>query len=318
MEGAMGSIHKLIDEHGKRLAVGHVSGRRPARIVHAAAETMLDVEAGEVASFIYSGWCHAGLPHRKPSDNAIWRIKTDHITMTVDPGHYEGSDGKEVWVGCPFGPVSRLILIYLQTRALETGDRTVELGKNLNAFLHRLGLSQGGKTNRIVRDQIQRISHCRLTFHLSRDGVRGVANQAIVDTAVFFGEERDPRQLGLFVDTIRLSEGFYQQLRRHPVVLDETAIRRIRNNSRALDVYSWLAFRLHHLTTDTPITWTALKPQFGFGISRDRNFRALFADDLRLALSVYPQANVELTEKGIMLKPSPPPVTDRRPQLVRR
>jgi hypothetical protein len=85
-----------------------------------------------------------------------------------------------------------------------------------------------------------------------------------------------------------------------------------------LDVYSWLAFRLHHLTAHTAISWAALKPQFGLGISRDRNFRALFGDDLRLALSVYPQANVDLTEKGIVLRPSPPPVPDQSPRLGKK
>lgn len=315
----MGTIHKLIDQHGKRIAVDHVPGRRPHRVVQAAAETMMDMDAGEVASFVYSGWCHAGLPHRKPaSDEAMWRIKTDHITMTVDPGHYPGPDGIEIWVGVPYGPIARLILIYLQTRAFETGDRTVALGRTLSEFLSRLGLTKGGKTHNVIREQINRISHCRLTFHLSKNGVRGVSNQALVDTAIFFGEDRDDSQANLFSDTIKLSEGFYQQLRRHPVQVDESAIRHIRNNSRALDVYSWLAFRLPHLTAETAISWAALKPQFGTGIMRDRNFRALFADDVRIALSVYPAANVDLTEKGIILKPSAPPVADKRPRLVLR
>jgi len=85
-----------------------------------------------------------------------------------------------------------------------------------------------------------------------------------------------------------------------------------------LDVYCWLAFRLRHLDADTPISWAALRPQFGAGIkSRDRNFKMLFLDDLRLALSVYPDANVDITDKGVILKPSPPPVKGKRVLLVR-
>jgi hypothetical protein len=63
----------------------------------------------------------------------------------------------------------------------------------MQGFLGRLGLSQGGKTNRIVRDQIERISHCKLTFHLNQNGVRGIANQSIVESAIFFGDEGDRR-----------------------------------------------------------------------------------------------------------------------------
>ena len=87
-------------------------------------------------------------------------------------------------------------------------------------------------------------------------------------------------------------------------------------NSRALDVYCWLAFRLPYLDKDTPISWAALRPQFGAGISLERNFRLLFADDLRLALSVYPEARAELTPAGVLLRPSPPPLPTRHPRLL--
>ena len=67
------------------------------------------------------------------------------------------------------------------------------------------------------------------------------------------------------METARLSETFFNQLRQHAVPLDEAAIRHIRNSSMALDVYCWLAYRLHSLTSEKPITWTALAGQFGAG-----------------------------------------------------
>ena len=48
-------------------------------------------------------------------------------------------------------------------------------------------------------------------------------------------------QTTLFTETARLSEGFYDQLTRHFVPLEEAAIWAINNNSVALDVYAWLA-----------------------------------------------------------------------------
>jgi len=35
----------------------------------------------------------------------------------------------------------------------------------------------------------------------------------------------------------------------HPVPIEENAIAMIANNSMAIDVYCWLAYRLHSLTT---------------------------------------------------------------------
>jgi hypothetical protein len=199
-------------------------------------------------------------------------------------------------------------------RALETGCRTVTLGKTLTAFLSRLGLSSGGKTHRIVREQVERISRCRLTFHLEGNGRRGVANQAIIDSAMFFdGPNTDSDgQASLFTDALHLSEGFYSHLRQHNVFLDGKAIEKIHANSRALDVYSWLAFRLHHLGDPTFIPWVTLRPQFRVGITVKRNFPSVMRDDLMLALSVYEKAKVDILDRGVMLHPSPPPV-QRRP-----
>lgn len=313
----MGEVHRLIDQHGRENALRMVKGKRASDIVRTACDTMSDEHAGVVANLIYSGWTYANLPHRRLANDAKWQIQTDYVTLVVEPGFIVNSDGSYTYLGCPFGPTARLILIYLQTRALETGERTVELGSSLRGFLGRLGISHGGKTQRTVRDQIMRISHCKLTFQLRKDGVRGVSNQAIVDTAMFWeADQVNDRQGSLFQDRLKLSEGFYQQLRRHAVKLDEAAVRKIHKNSRALDAYSWLAFRLHNIQEPTFITWAALRPQFGQGISTDVEFRRTFADDLRLAQSVYPDADLDILPKGVFLRSSPPPIMEKPRHLT--
>jgi hypothetical protein len=60
-----------------------------------------------------------------------------------------------------------------------------------------------------------------------------------------------------------LSEGFFDQLKKHPVPLEEAAIRAIGNDPAAIDPYLWLAYRLHVLPGDKLVTWAALKGQFG-------------------------------------------------------
>jgi hypothetical protein len=316
MERGMGTIHRLIEEHGRQTAAEQVKTRRPGRVVDAAASAMTDDRMGEVPTIIYSGWCHAGLPHRRTPPNAEWQIRTDYVTLVVEPGKILKEDGSYEYVGVPYGANSRLILYYLMDKALVTGDRTVELGRSLNNFLARLGLSQGGKTNKNIRDQIERISRCKLTFHLQKGSMRGVANQAIVESAAFFDQGHDARQSCLFTDTLQLSDGFYQQLKRHAVRLDERAIYKIHNNSRALDVYCWLAFRLHYLETPLFVPWSTLRPQFAAGISLASNFTPVMRDDLLLALSVYDQAHVDIKEGGITLHPSPPPIPDRCRMVV--
>ena len=129
-------------------------------------------------------------------------------------------------------------------------------------------------------------------------------------------DQVNDRQGSLFQDRLKLSEGFYQQLRRHAVKLDEAAVRKIHKNSRALDAYSWLAFRLHNIQEPTFVTWAALRPQFGQGISTDVEFRRTFADDLRLAQSVYPDADMDILPKGVFLRSSPPPIKEKPRRLT--
>jgi hypothetical protein len=102
------------------------------------------------------------------------------------------------------------------------------------------------------------------------------------------------------------------------VPIEEGAVKQIANNSMALDVYCWLAYRLHVLSGPTPVSWRALYAQFGQGFGRLDNFRRKFREVLHLALAVYPDAQVDEEEHGLLLKPSRPPVASRngRPTVV--
>src|SRR5208282_1966806 len=93
-----------------------------------------------------------------------------------------------------------------------------------------------------------------------------------------------------------------------PPPLDDAAIRAINNNSIALDIYAWLAFRLHALKAPTPVSWTALKTQFGSSFGAMNHFKAEFCKNLSLSMAVYPHAKVEVTQRGLTLMPSHPPV----------
>ena len=104
-----------------------------------------------------------------------------------------------------------------------------------------------------------------------------------------------------FVETARLSETFFNQLRKHAVPLDEAAIRHIRNSSMALDVYCWLAYRLHSLTAPKPITWAALASQFGAGIKLRKHFKPALMESQAMAQAVYRDAKIEVTETEILL-----------------
>lgn len=222
-----------------------------------------------------------------------------------------GDDGVLESVGVPFGAYARLILLFLNTQAIRTGQREIELGASLKAWMKRIGIKPGGTSFRSVRDQAERISRCRLTFHIQGAGkTSALVNQSFVDGALFM-EDGDDKQGRLNLEVAKLSEGYFQQLQKHPVPLEEAAITALSNNSAGIDAYIWLAYRLHVLKDDRLITWKALKAQFGTSYKELYHFKNKFPKAIQMAMAVYPRANVEITDEGVILKPSPPPVPPR-------
>ena len=303
----MGQVHDILEARGKQAALQLDFGRN---VVEAASAYMADEDGG--IGFLYSGWCQAALPHRRLPDHKGWQVSGDRYCLIVEPGMRRGAGGEPVHVGVPFGSRARLILIYLQSEALRTGSREVVLGKSLRDWMSRMGIPVGGKNLEIVREQTERISRCRLTFEVRQGNRVGLTNQNIMDSAIFLEPEEDDTQRALFAQTARLSEAFYEGLRKHPVPIEEAAIGAISNNSMAIDIYVWLAYRLHSLKAPAPLSWRALKPQFGNGFSQLNNFRTKFLPNLKLALSVYPDARVDDDgTRGIILHPSRPPVNPK-------
>src|ERR1019366_3016418 len=241
----MAEIHKLLEQHGKAAVLAFDVDRR---VVEAAAG-YIGTEESEVG-FLYSGWAQSALPHKKLANDASWQIHTDHVSLVVQPGLRPSLTGEAVSVGVPYGSRARLICLYLQSEALKTNRRAIELGKTLHAWLRKLDIPIGGKSMAAVRDQAERISRCRLSFQIKQGTRTGLVNQHILDTSMFI--EDDTAQGGLFVERASLSQSFFDELKKHPVPVEEAAVRQIANNSLALDVYCWLAYRLHSL--EQPIT----------------------------------------------------------------
>ena len=176
-----------------------------------------------------------------------------------------------------------------------------------------MGITVGGKTYQLVREQSRRISRCRLTF-LRRVGNSELAtNGAFVRDSILPLDPRSSAQLSLWQERVRLDEGFYQSLIEHPLPLREAAVREISSRSMAIDLYVWLAYRLHVLSRPVEVGWPALRRQFGEGYKELRFFRRDVLPSLRLALAVYPEARVTVDDvMGLTLHPSAPPVPERK------
>jgi Plasmid encoded RepA protein len=305
----MGEVHDLILKHGRQGARA-LLGDEQRRIVDLAANFMA-IEDSEIG-VTFSGFCMVSLPHRRLPDDEVWLRENGRVKLTLEPGVVPGTKHK---VGVPFGAQARMVLLYLQSAAIRNNSPVVELGPSMHGWMTRMGVGDGGKNYRILREQMQRVALCNFTFRYeAEDGPPQFTKDSIVRSGLgsiaTFGLT-NPAQGRLWEDTVMLSDTFWQQLKKHPVPLLEAAIRAISNQSQALDIYIWLAYRLHVLDRPTTVSWDRLHQQFGAGYKEVRFFRRKFIESLKRALAVYPDADVDVATRGLVLKPSAPPVPDR-------
>jgi hypothetical protein len=295
-------------------------------LIDIASEVMGD-ESGQ-RGYSYSGLCLTSLPHRRLADDQPWEKKVGPLTLLIEPGRMKVDEGPARFMGVPFGARGRLILIYLQTQAVLTGSREVSLGRSMRDWLGRMGVTVGGETAHAFKEQARRLATCSMRFHWQTNTVTtrragrrgdpemveavtgtGFTNQQIIRSGLFFYDRGgDPRQGNLWEDRVVLDAEFFEQLRRHPVPLRDAAVRQLKENSAALDIYVWLAFRLHHLEQRTPIAWRDLHSQFGGEYKFLKHFKPRFLDSLARAVAAYPEARVDVEDTHILLHPSPPPV----------
>jgi hypothetical protein len=296
----MAEVHRLIVKQGVEETRKQAATKHERAVVEAAYQVLS--EEADKLGFTYSGFALTSLPH-KPQTETVWRREGHNLTMLIQSGVDRAGNN----LGVPYGSYARFILLFLQSEAVKSGSREIELGRSMRVWLGNMGLSIGGTTYRLVNEQARRISGCSLTFYTDRDNKEVMRRGGFVDGSITMADTMSD-QPSLWQERVLLNEEFYRALRDHPVPLSEAALRAIGPRSMVIDIYIWLAYRLHALKADVEITWPALCAQFGAGYGRLRDFRAGFLSGLDLALAVYPEAQVRVDERGVTLRPSRPAV----------
>src|SRR6201999_3333270 len=119
---------------------------------------------------------------------------------------------------------------------------------------------------------------------------------------------------GNFQREIVMTEGFFTHLRQHAVPLNENAIRQLRDSPTALDLYTWLAYRLPRISPSRPtsISWQQLAVHFGNDGRNVRKFRQTVRDAWERHVSaVYPEAKADFNTTLIRLYASPAPLQQK-------
>jgi hypothetical protein len=294
----------------------NLNSRVHRRLIEPVELTEQDNEAR--LSFQHTVFCQAGLPYRNPGDDVReWKRVQGAVSLLVEAGQAQHPKTRD-WIklGLPWGTKPRLILAHLNAEALRQQSPVIEVESSLSAFVKRIRRFDGGREIRMFKDQLSRLSVAIVRLATASSDRAFQVNAQVVD-AFELWPELDERQRVLWPATIQLSLPYFNSLREHAVPLNEADLAALAHSALALDLYAWLAQRLHRINPNRPafIQWPALKQQFGPDYSRMDHFKAEFRKQLRQVHCRYKTAKFEIDSYGMRLSNSPPPVAKRLVQL---
>lgn len=283
-------------------------GPREAKLIEVSARIALDPPKSDDWAFTHAVLCQVGLPRSKVEGREFLR-QCGAAWVNIQAGVLDEGNGPVMQM-VPYGALPRLALAWVSTYAKRHKTREVPIGESAREFLRMLDMPETGGSRgsfTTLRKQMHALAACRLQM--------GFKGRTFTDQPVKRFDawiSRDGRQRALWPGVMVLSEGYFKELIDHGVPLDRRALLALKGSALALDVYAWLAHRLHRIEgRPTILHWKALRDQFAQeyqGKEADKDFKKKFLPALRAAQAVYPRAKVQQVTGGLMLMASPPPI----------
>jgi len=332
----------------KPLALDYRSNKDVPAWVQEVIQTQFAIETEDAKSagalgYMAQALVRATLPYKDPKADAFTRTNGDFKLRIV--AGYEG--------GVPYGIYPRLLMSWITTEAVRNQSPVIELGDSLRLFLRdvlELRSTGGGKrgSGARVTEQMKRLFGSMLTAYYTNDSPDSprrfqLRNVTIADELDLDLDEADrldnadaepsvegkdsalwvpqaSHEAGQWRSNVRLNSRFFRECIENPVPIDLRAYKALRGSPLAMDVYTWLTFRMSYTRKNTkPIPWRFLMSEFGSSYSTEedqavRDFKKAFLKALSMVRIVYPQAQIKLHENGLILLPSPTHIPMQYPQ----
>lgn len=291
---------------GKASAAKKALSKRDAALIERSAEIATTPPAGEDMAFTHAVLCQVGLPRAKVEGREFMR-QSGAAWVNVQSGYLDEGRGP-VLQPIPYGVMPRLGLAWVSTFAVRNKEREIHIGDSAAEFLRLMGMESDGRRYATLRKQMHALAACRLQL-----GFKGrTYNGQPVQQFDAWISDKAANQRALWPGVMTLSEDYYSSLIESAVPLDNRALMALKGSALTLDVYAWLAHRLHRIEgRGVVLHWKSLREQFAqeyAGKDPDKDFKKEFLPALRKVQAVYPQAKVKPVTGGVLLLGSPPPI----------
>jgi len=252
----------------------------------------------------------ATLPRSKPKSLEFKR-SSGHFTLLL---HVSNELHKATGISLPYGPLPRLIFLWLATEIKKAEESVIHLGGTRSEFMRKVGITpRTGKRGNMKSFEQQFKNLLGSTFTAWRTGKEGQSNHLNLHHRFIASDVElwwDHNKQTTFNATLNLDEKFYQEMKIGGIPIDLNTVTALKDNSLALDIYVWLTYRFATLAQTRKLPWEWIFNQFALGEYADtplgrKNFRAFFLKNMKVVLTHYTEANVRSVRGGLMLHPSP-------------
>lgn len=286
------------------------------RLFQTHVEIIKDKSTMQNAIFQHSVLCQTFMPYRNPGkDVRIWSQRQGNVSLAIQGSEIMNPKTKEYeFSGLPFGPKARLILAHINSEAIRTQSPDINVEQTMSAFMKKMGFHVNGHNISQVKNQLRRIAASTISLAYT-EGDSGVQVDLKIVKMFNLWFPKDERQQVLWNSNIKLTTDYFESLINHAIPLDERALAALSHTALGLDIYVWLAQRLHRVDREKPLflTWATIKEQFGRGYNDMYKFKQVFRKTLKDVLLQYPQARIqEDKNKGFVLANSPSPLEKKK------
>ena len=275
-----------------------------------------DAKSAGMLGYMARALVQATLPHSDPKTSYFERTN-GLVTLSI-----VGSPK----IGLPYGSVPRVLMAWICTEAVRTKQSELILGRSQAEFMAKLQMPNDGRYIASLKNQAHRLFSSLISLTGQQGDDLGLENVVIAKRAFLFWNPRKPEERNLWESTLTLSKDFYDEVTRSPVPIDLRAMYALRQSPLAMDIYTWLTYRMFLLRVrgrpHVIFPWRALTAQFGsaygdterIDLSEQelkkitdhalRNFRLKFLKRLNEVLLYYPEAKdaISLDPGGLRIQ----------------
>jgi hypothetical protein len=261
--------------------------------------------------------CFLPLRHR-PSNVRRWETGNRLAKLVIRAGELVNPDSPGTFKECavPAGPKARLLVTYINDYAFRHKTPLIPLGESLREAMRKMDVPVGGKNGKELHRELENIAAAEINLGTwAPDGSSARHQKASVAEEMSFWMEKDSQQRTLWQPEMLLSTQYYRALCTggHIAPLHWDAYIALQHNARAMDIFTFLSYRLHKpLKQPIFLRAAVLHSLFGSDTKELRHFWPRFLEALKEALRWYPSVRLEILNDGVKLYNSPPLIPYRK------